>query len=1027
MQLDREALARIVAAAATLHERVGGGCEALAPGGSGEVDDRLARWRKRIAGGRSESFRRRLRAEGWTVARVRAALGPVRMRAGDPLPAWATIVGDAVSRFSAAAGHPDPAIHPGEPIPFAAVVLPCVAVARDLVSASPHLRLLTPAARVQLERALLRRLSRDWEEALGVERDAFAALADGTAPAWGNASARGDEAKETEDAFVAHLRAGGLARLLERLPVLARLAGTRVENWVAATTELLDRLAADRALLRRTFAGGRALGRVCAVEAELSDPHRGGRTVSVLRFQSGCRVVYKPRPLAMDAAWQELLRWLNARGAGPALRPLAVLDHGGHGWVEYAAAVPCLAEDAARFHERSGALLCLAYALGGSDLHAENVAACGADPVLVDVEMLFGAATRASGGDAAAAHRRSVLHTGLLPQWVPGPSGLARRQGGLVATGPVVGRKIRIASAPVAAETPQRPPEDARRVAAGFGRMYRALQRLRPALLAADGPLAAFEGAEVRVLRRATWLYDVLLRRLRHPAYLASGVEQGIEIDSLCRPWLAGAVPAGGWAALRAEHAALVAGDVPIFTTPVRGLLALSSPAHRLGLLCERDLEVQRRLIRLAYTGRAGGIRRPLAVASGAGGGGGDAFVLDTPPIRERPALVWGRDAGTDADEAPVDFADEALAIAEGLLRTAIRRPGGAVTWIGAAGTRGGSSFAPVGPAFAHGAAGIAFFLAACAARDGGARYRNAARRALRPLVLRLRQSGHAARLADELGIGGAAGVGGIIYALTRVAGLLGDDELLAAATAAARGISRAHVDADRVLDVYHGSAGAVLGLLALHGATGSGAVLEQAAECGHRLHAHVQSGGTMRGRGFAHGAPGVAHALLQLHRATGDAQFRADAEHAFAAPEPPVRGGVSRTAWCSGAAGVGLAHASALDLSATFDHGAALEGALPIVIRATVQPLDHPCCGNAGAIDLLLVAADRAGRPALRASAHGLATEMVRRARGRRSYATGIEDRYTPGFLQGASGIGYALLRAADPDPDLPCALLWE
>lgn len=1039
MQFDRDALTRIVSAAATLDERLSGGCEAPGPGDACDVDTWLTLWRKRVAGGRAEIFRRRLRGEGWTVARVRAALGPVPVRAGDPLPPWALVVGEAAARFSAAAHGADRATCPGEPLPFQSVLLPFVAVARERAAASPHLRLLAPAARAHLERALLRRLCGDWDEALGVERDAFAALAGGAADRLGAASVPGmappgehegaKRTEEMEDAFLAHLRAGGLGMLLRRLPVLARLAGTRVENWVAATTELLARLAADRALLRRTFGAGRPLGRVCAIDAERSDPHRGGRTVSVLRFDSGCRVVYKPRPLALDAAWQELLRWLNAHAAGPTLRPLAVLDRGGHGWVEYAAAARCAPADAAAFHERAGALLCLAHALGGSDLHAENVVGCGPDPVLVDVEMLFGAGGGGPGGGAAVAHRRSVLHTGLLPQWVPGPHGLARRQGGLVETGAIVGRKVPRSMATIRAArsvTVDRPPEDGRRVAAGFARMYRALLRLRPALLAADGPLAAFEGAEVRVLRRATWVYDVLLRRLRHPAYLAGGVEQGIELDTLCRPWLAGAAPAGGWRALRDERAALAAGDVPIFTLPLRRLLAPSTTAHRIGLLCEADLRMQRRLIRLACTGRAGGVRRPLAGVAASPGGVGDGFAASTARVRRRPTPVWARtDVGDDdPDESPVAFVDEALAIAEGLLRTLLRRSDGSVTWIGPGDTRRGSSFAPVGPGFAHGAAGVALFLAACAAADGGTRYRNAARRALRPLVRRLRRPGYAPRLADELGTGGAAGVGGIVYALTRAGTLLGDDELLAAAGSAARGIAPAHVEADRVLDVYSGSAGAVLGLLALHRTTGSADALERAAGCGLHLRARLRSGAAMRGRGFAHGITGVAHALLQLSRATGDAEFQSEAERAFAVPEPPARG-ASATAWCSGAAGVGLAHAAAIDASAAVDRLATLEGALAIVGDAKPQPLDHPCCGNAGSIDLMLVAADRLARPALADAAARLAAAVVRRARSRRSYATGIEDRYTPGFLQGAAGVGYTLLRVADPR--LPCALLWE
>ena len=139
-------------------------------------------------------------------------------------------------------------------------------------------------------------------------------------------------------------------------------------------------------------------------------------------------VVYKPRGLGVDAAWHRLVAWLTARGAGPALRAPRVIDRGTHGWAEHIGPAPCAtAGERARFGERAGAHLALAYALGAADLHAENVVACGAHPVLVDVEMLLsspprGRARAGAAWTAEAAHTASVLRSALLPAWVPGPA-----------------------------------------------------------------------------------------------------------------------------------------------------------------------------------------------------------------------------------------------------------------------------------------------------------------------------------------------------------------------------------------------------------------------------------------------------------------------------------------------------------------------------------------------------------------------------------------------------------------------------
>ncbi|NEE32664.1 DUF4135 domain-containing protein, partial [Streptomyces sp. SID7982] len=75
-----------------------------------------------------------------------------------------------------------------------------------------------------------------------------------------------------------------------------------------------------------------------------------------------------------------------------------------------------------QFYRRQGALLALLHALDGTDLHHENLIACGPHPVLVDVETLFhpplGPARSAD--PAARALHDSVHRVGLLPQLLVG-------------------------------------------------------------------------------------------------------------------------------------------------------------------------------------------------------------------------------------------------------------------------------------------------------------------------------------------------------------------------------------------------------------------------------------------------------------------------------------------------------------------------------------------------------------------------------------------------------------------------------
>ncbi|HEY0698912.1 MAG TPA: DUF4135 domain-containing protein, partial [Micromonospora sp.] len=102
-----------------------------------------------------------------------------------------------------------------------------------------------------------------------------------------------------------------LAGLLERYPVLARLLAQSVEHFLDATVELLERYVADRAALVGTLLDGTDPGPLVGVGTGLGDPHRRGRSVAVLDFADGRRVVYKPRDLAVHRHVNEMVDWLN--------------------------------------------------------------------------------------------------------------------------------------------------------------------------------------------------------------------------------------------------------------------------------------------------------------------------------------------------------------------------------------------------------------------------------------------------------------------------------------------------------------------------------------------------------------------------------------------------------------------------------------------------------------------------------------------------------------------------------------------
>lgn len=893
------------------------------------------------------------------------------------------------------------------PPDFEVVVRPLVECAAERLrsAAGESLRLLAPAALAALEQGLADELAWLCTPTLRAESAARLALH----PA-GPGAAR--------DAAAPLLRHGGVEAVLARSPVLARLVSAAAERWVHAAGEMLHRLDADGALLDDHFAARSGRGRVVALRTRLSDPHRGGRTAAWLRFAGGAEVVYKPRSVAMEAGFHDLLRWLDAVGVRPTLRALRVVERGSHGWMEFARPAPCASAAAVeRFHRRAGMLLALAYALGAGDLHADNVVACGEHPVLVDLEVLLATpcalVPHADAGGAGDALWESVLRTGLLPAWTPVPGGGARHEGGL-ASAPADGGDGRGGTAlpGVAFNLPRwggrahPAAEHPAALAAGFERMHATLREHRDALLAPGGPLAALSEGETRMVLRGTRVYTAMLRRLTAPPRLRDAAAFRAETERLRAPLRACAAPPPLRAAFDAEQRDLAALDVPRFTVAARGREVADAwgdpvgrlpgddgwtrTVARLRRMDAADAAVQLRLVRLAL---ADGDARPSA--------GGDAEAL--------PARARG----------------EALRIADELGRTAHECRGGSVRWTAPQASAGGAvRFAVTDLSLGQGGAGIALFLAGCARAAGRAGDGELARRALLPLLHALRSPGARRVLRARTGPGVVVGVAGMAYALLHAARLLDDAELLRGARRAAETlVPRPGGPAE----VHGGDAGAVLVLLALHRQWGDADLLRRAEAFGRAL---LRTSPPAEA-GFAHGAAGVAHALGALHGATGDSGW-----HAGAARFPaPVRAFAARTAkpdepawrpssWCAGAAGVALTLAAA----APGDEAAwALrERLLASLTAGSISPLDSLCCGAAGGVDALVTAAELLDRPELARAAGTRAAELLRRAERRGGFALGVPDRCAPTLMQGTAGIGHALLRLHDPRA-LPALLLWE
>src|SRR5581483_12009702 len=215
---------------------------------------------------------------------------------------------------------------------------------------------------------------------------------------------------------------GFRSELLREYPVLARQLSEYAAMWLEEASEFAERLYSDWNELKKRFPEIAQAGEIETLSLEQGDSHRRGRSVTIVNFKSGTRIVYKPRSMSLDVHFQQLLAWLNGQGISLPFRTISIWDRGAYGWSEFVPFAPCsTVEEIRRFYKRQGGYLALLYVLEATDFHAHNLIACCEHPMLVDLEGLLHPRYKPADPSSAAqlgnwAMGKSVIRVGLLPR-----------------------------------------------------------------------------------------------------------------------------------------------------------------------------------------------------------------------------------------------------------------------------------------------------------------------------------------------------------------------------------------------------------------------------------------------------------------------------------------------------------------------------------------------------------------------------------------------------------------------------------
>jgi type 2 lantibiotic biosynthesis protein LanM len=1074
-------LKKIVEKSAFLYERMGPrfAHESLSNAESQSANERLAEWCQQAARGENAYFKTRLSWDGLDWKTAEQLSGSVHLRDSE-LPAWATYLEPMLETVSAVrnwpleqmekSGEHFPFLSSSDPVPFCHILAPIVEYMTGRLKdvAGAHWDLLSEPAVIELQAYLMRVLSWVMGKTLNLEFSVWRTLPE---PEFltGISAAPG---RKLYAGFVRKMCSGDLARLFSDYPVLARFVARSCELWLLYCAGFLRHLSEDNDELKKILNHGFPLGKIRTIRGGLSDRHSLGKTVLQVSFESGVECFYKPRDCKSEKKYNELLAWLNQNGAPLKLRTYALVSRDDHGWAEAVHHSPCsTVEEVRRYFQRAGMLLGLLYALEASDCNYENIISDGENPVLIDTETLLQPRPKSFDTDPwgalEAANRAiyydSVLRLTFLPRWIARPNGekmdlsgfgasigrgYARRKAWshinsdemtLTWERTLVGEDMRgvsLCDQRVSAS------DYVEEIITGFEQIYELLIARRDQLWASGGPFTKMHGFGTRFVVRNTFTYSGVLEKCLAPQYLRDGMDTSICVEVLARRFSHSteAKPVI-WPATAAEHASLLDLDIPRFEAPTDSSSLQIGPGkyidgyftepgatllrQRFEQLSNEDLDLQKRYIRSSF-----------------------AYFSDTARFVESPV--------ESADGCEIDttvFLQQALSIAQQILDKSIRTPDGTVSWITQIYNMDSQfwQLQPMGLYLYDGVCGIGLFLAALERVTGTTDFCD-----LRDAVLRVLHYFSTNRMRDFLereGIGAGLGTPSLVYALTRMALLLNQEQLITSATGIAKLITSRQISEDRRLDMIGGTAGCLAVLRTLYKVNPQPWMLDLAVKCGEHLlgtrattDCGLRSWPTIGGKflaGFSHGAAGMVYSLSQLYELTSDEQFRKAAVEAqqyedtlFDAEKqnwpnlllPLERGGFDFwNSWCHGAPGIGLAR---LGSSSTLDSTSLRTDIQRALRSAELRELHHsdiPCCGNLGRLDVLVEASQKLGKSECLQRARELGAAVIRRAAENGRYAVGIKNGiYVPSFHQGMAGVGYQLLRLAKPE-QLSSALCWE
>ncbi|WP_404802457.1 type 2 lanthipeptide synthetase LanM family protein [Bacillus swezeyi] len=843
-----------------------------------------------------------------------------------------------------------------------------------------------------------------------------------------------------------------LQAIREEYVVLTRMLAAKARFWTDNVYDILLRYHEDQRLLSDHFNNGQALGIITGIDtgSNVSDSHNRGKTVAILSFDSGFKMVYKPRSLEIDEQFNRFIHFLNSKGLTHDLKTVQTLNRQHYGWTEFITYTECQnKQQVEHFYWRIGAFLAVLYAMNAVDFHHQNLIAHGEYPVLIDLESLLHNNSRYSDDSAfSKAHdriERSVLRVGLLPRKIGSKQGIEGidlsalgAQEGQVSphkTTVIVDRnkdtvhiKEQNYPIPVSFHRPmlngktENAAHFEESIVLGFEELYRFFMKHKKEIQA---QMDLFKGISVRQILRGTARYSNLLRISLHPDFMRDGLDRDMILDKL---WLDTKLNPHLKNIVLHEKRDLFVGDIPYFVSKPEDTHLWDSKGElipnffRRSALEEAKLKIGR-LNQIDFQEQVGFIRTAFLVLKDSPGKRDTLKRTDIPPSFKTE-----------------DFLQEAVKIGRYLADRAI--PGEQegqknLSWIGSFVDNMREDQFKISPANStlyEGVAGISLFFGYLGHMTKDPRFTEISRQALVPVQR---------SLPTSKDISAFGGISSYLYVLDHLSVLWKEQDLIEKELEPALERLQLFISNDQNNDILTGAAGTAIVLKNLYRRFKDEKIMSLIIKCGDQLIRNMSEMSKGAGwkvpanpvpaSGFAHGAAGISWALYEIYELTKESRYKEAAdqglefERTLFIPEfnnwadIKLENGdyrnVNFTAWCNGAAGIGLSRALIFSYHREdIIKEEALTAAKAILKNGFGQ--NHCLChGDLGNLEILQIIARTLKNKELYDWEASLSHQILKDIKIR-GYLTGFEkNNESPSLMMGYSGIGIGLLKIYSPD----------